>query len=47
MLASGTSRWIIPRTTEHVETNLWLAGCFGARAALDDRRVEVEGLALS
>jgi RNA 3'-terminal phosphate cyclase (ATP) len=47
VLASGTSRYLVPRSTEHVETNLWLARRFGARATLDGRRVDVRGLALS
>ena len=36
-LAHGTSRSIVPRETEHLATNLWLIGQFGARGA---RRAE-------
>jgi RNA 3'-terminal phosphate cyclase (ATP) len=43
-LARGTSRWTIPRLTEHVESNLWLAGLFGARGRCDGHVVELEGL---
>jgi len=44
-LAAGASTWIAPRETEHLATNLWLAECFGAQAALRGRRVEVAGVA--
>jgi RNA 3'-terminal phosphate cyclase (ATP) len=44
-LARGTTRYVVPRATEHLETNLWLAERFGARAFLAGQRVEVEGLA--
>lgn len=45
-LAEGRSEWTIPRATEHVESNLWLAGRFGARARREGACVRVHGLAL-
>lgn len=46
-LAQGTSEYAVPRPTEHLETNLWLAERFGAAARLEGKRVRVEGLALA
>lgn len=43
-LADGISEYVIPRPTEHVETNLWLAETFGARAELEGHRIRVEGI---
>jgi RNA 3'-terminal phosphate cyclase (ATP) len=43
-LAAGTSEYVAPRPTEHLETNLWLAGRFGATARLDANRVRVDGI---
>jgi RNA 3'-terminal phosphate cyclase (ATP) len=43
-LAAGTSRFTVPSVTEHVESHVWLANRFGARARCDGRSVEVEGL---
>jgi len=45
-LAQGTSSYIVPRHTPHLESNLWLVGQFGARVAVEAGRVEIEGLAL-
>jgi RNA 3'-terminal phosphate cyclase (ATP) len=45
-LAAGTSHYAAPALTEHLETNLWLAECFGAEVACAKRRVEVTGLGL-
>lgn len=45
-LALGTSRYITPALTDHLETNLWLAEQFGARARCERRQVEVEGIGL-
>ena len=45
-LARGRSRYSVPRVSEHVESNVWLVGQFGARARCDGRTVEVEGLGL-
>jgi hypothetical protein len=46
-LATGTSTYVVPRTTRHLESNLWLVGLFGARSVNEDRRVSIEGVALS
>jgi RNA 3'-terminal phosphate cyclase (ATP) len=46
-LAHGTSRYIVPRETEHLATNLWLIGQFGARGTVDKRHVVIEGLGLA
>lgn len=45
-LARGTSRYRIPRLTEHVETNLWLVeSILGAKTKIrDDMMLEVEGI---
>ncbi len=45
-LATGTTRYSVPRSTEHLTTNLWLAEQFGARVRTTDRQVEVGGLGL-
>jgi len=43
-LADGTTRYSIPRITEHVETNLWLIEEFlGAKTKLKGNLIEVEG----
>jgi RNA 3'-terminal phosphate cyclase (ATP) len=46
-LSQGTSRYRIPRVTEHVETNLWLVETIlGVRTRISqDRTVEIEGVA--
>ena len=46
-LAHGTSRYIVPRETEHLGTNLWLIGQFGARGVVERRHVVIEGLGLA
>jgi RNA 3'-terminal phosphate cyclase (ATP) len=43
-LAAGTSRYVVPETTEHLSTNLWLAEQFGAGARIAGRHVEIQGL---
>jgi len=44
-LAEGTTRYSIPRITEHVETNLWLIGEFlGSKAKIKDHLIEIEGI---
>ncbi len=45
-LARGTSRYRIPKITEHVETNLWLVeSILGAKAKIgQDLVVEIEGI---
>ena len=45
-LASGETRYLVPRETEHLASNLWLAGRFGAATRQRDRSVAVEGIAL-
>lgn len=48
-LAAGTSRYRIPKLTEHVETNLWLVETIlGARTGVSrDLVVEIEGVGYS
>jgi RNA 3'-terminal phosphate cyclase (ATP) len=46
-LARGTSSYIVPRISAHLDSNLWLVAQFGARVAADARRVEIQGLALA
>ena len=46
-LANGRSRWTVPRVTDHVESNAWLAGLFGARARCEGKVVELEGIGLA
>jgi RNA 3'-terminal phosphate cyclase (ATP) len=43
-LAGGASRYVAPRVTAHLESNLWLAERFGAKFDLDGRRVTVHGI---
>jgi RNA 3'-terminal phosphate cyclase (ATP) len=43
-LAEGRSRYRVPRDTEHVATNLWLAAQFGAGVRRVGPVVEIEGL---
>lgn len=43
-LAGGTSRYITPRRTMHLESNLWLISLFGAGWTMEDRHVTIEGL---
>jgi RNA 3'-terminal phosphate cyclase (ATP) len=45
-LAAGTSRYVTPALTDHLETNLWIAAQFGAQARCDERQVEIDGLGL-
>ena len=46
-LARGTSRYLVPRETEHLATNLWIIEQFGAHGAVERRQVAVEGLGLA
>ena len=46
-LARGTSSYVMPRASEHLQSNLWLVAQFGARVAVDGRHVQIQGLALS
>lgn len=44
-LAQGTSQYLIPRMTEHVETNLWLVeSLLGARGEVVGNRLTVQGV---
>ncbi len=43
-LACGTTEYIIPRLTEHVDTNLWLVERLGARPRLEGNTLHIEGL---
>jgi RNA 3'-terminal phosphate cyclase (ATP) len=43
-LADGVSSYVAPQVTEHLETNLWLAGRFGARVHLEGAEVQIEGI---
>jgi RNA 3'-terminal phosphate cyclase (ATP) len=43
-LSSGTSCYRAPRSTEHLETNLWLAARFGAEVGREGGCVRVRGL---
>jgi RNA 3'-terminal phosphate cyclase (ATP) len=45
-LAAGTSRYVTPALTDHLETNLWLAEQFGARVRREGRQVELDGIGL-
>jgi RNA 3'-terminal phosphate cyclase (ATP) len=44
-LAEGTTRYVAPRVTDHLTTNLWLAERFGAKVSRHGRDVRVQGLA--
>jgi RNA 3'-terminal phosphate cyclase (ATP) len=43
-LAAGQSRWLAPRLTEHLTTNLWLVERFGAKVERDGCAIRVQGL---
>ncbi|RPI56691.1 MAG: hypothetical protein EHM55_04430 [Acidobacteria bacterium] len=45
-LARGTTRYLVPRESEHLATNLWIIEQFGARGSVDGKRVVVDGLGL-
>jgi len=45
VLADGVSHYSVPSSTEHLETNLWLAeAILGANVQLSDRSVRIEGI---
>jgi RNA 3'-terminal phosphate cyclase (ATP) len=46
-LARGTSSYVVPRATAHLESNLWLVAQFGARVRVDARCVEIDGIGLT
>ena len=43
-LADGTSRYLVPRQTEHLASNLRLAEQFGAKVVFQGKEVTIEGL---
>jgi RNA 3'-terminal phosphate cyclase (ATP) len=43
-IAAGTTRYVVPAITDHVQSNLWLAEQFGARTRCRDRQIEIEGI---
>ena len=43
-LADGTSRYLVPRQTEHLASNLRLAEQFGAKVEVRDKEVTIEGV---
>lgn len=43
-LAHGTSEYLIPRMTDHVDTNLWLVEQFGASTGIEGNRVRITGI---
>ena len=44
-LAGGTSEYVIPRMTEHVESNLWLVEkILGAKSELSKNHLRIEGI---
>ena len=43
-LAGGTTEYIVPRLSEHVDANLWLVEKLGARARLEGNILHIEGL---
>jgi RNA 3'-terminal phosphate cyclase (ATP) len=45
-VAAGRTRYRVPRETEHLATNLWLAERFGAGTRRSGQIVEVEGIGL-
>lgn len=45
-LARGTSRYVVPRETEHLATNLRIIEQFGARGAVEGKQVVIDGLGL-
>jgi RNA 3'-terminal phosphate cyclase (ATP) len=45
-LAQGTTTYLVPRRTEHLDSNLWLAEQFGARVECITQQVTIEGLGI-
>jgi len=45
-VAAGVTRYRVPRETEHLASNLWLAERFGAKTRRSGRVVEIEGIAI-
>jgi RNA 3'-terminal phosphate cyclase (ATP) len=43
-LADGTSRYLVPRQTEHLDSNLWLVAQFGTQGECRKQQVVIKGL---
>lgn len=43
-LADGTTEYLIPRFTEHIDSNLWLVEKFGARTRVEGNKLHIEGI---
>jgi len=43
-LAAGTTTYIAPRITDHVDSTLWLAEQFGATVRCDERWIAIDGI---
>ncbi len=43
-LARGATEYLIPRLTEHVDTNLWLVEKLGAQTRIEGNKLRIEGL---
>ena len=43
-LASGVTEYTVPRLTEHIDANLWLAEKFGAKPRLEGTRLRIDGM---
>ena len=43
-LAEGTTEYIIPRCTEHVDANLWLVEKLGIHARIEGNTLDIDGL---
>jgi RNA 3'-terminal phosphate cyclase (ATP) len=46
-LAHGRSTYVVPDVTDHVSSNIWLVGQFGANASIDGKTVAIEGIGLA
>jgi len=43
-LAAGTTEYVIPRLSEHVDANLWLVEKLGAKTCLEGNTLHIEGI---
>ncbi len=44
-LAAGTTQFLVPEVTDHLDTSLWLVQeLAGAEVSLTDRRVRINGI---
>jgi RNA 3'-terminal phosphate cyclase (ATP) len=46
-LARGTSSYVVPHASAHLDSNLWLVAQFGVRVKVEAMCVEVEGIGLT